>query len=211
MVVRQPRFTHASIAILPTSIQTLSRQPRLTQSSPTWVSIPTTSIQTLSHNSTPVESTDSPQTSGKGLEGKSEPRRPQTTGIIIGAVVGFIVFLALIIAAICIRRRSTRKGRPFITPYPDSLPINKKGRHKHHDVHGTRDSEEEGVDRNRNEVVGLRNDTVVEPQGTSGQQLTGRWIRYHEDSGWRPRPPPSESGTGNSDVIDMPPQYNTAI
>ncbi|KAK7030442.1 hypothetical protein VNI00_014019 [Paramarasmius palmivorus] len=193
----------------------------LTQSSPPSTSIASPSIHIPSHTSTAVAATDSPetihtltavgftdspQTSRKGLEGKSEPKMPQKTGIIIGAVVGPIVFLALIIAAICIRRRSTRKGRPFITPYPDSLPISKHGKHKHHDVHGTRDSEED----NRN-VAGLPNDTVAEPERTSGQQLTGRRIRYHEDSGWRPRPPPSESGTGNSDVIDIPPRYNTAI
>ena len=34
-------------------------------------------------------------------------------------------------------------------------------------------------------------------------------VRYHNDSGWRPAPPLSE--TGESSVLDVPPQYDAAI
>ncbi|KAK7027927.1 hypothetical protein VNI00_015143 [Paramarasmius palmivorus] len=54
-----------------------------------------------------------------------------------------------------------------------------------------------------------RHDEEVPPDTLPPRQPR---FRRHEDSGWRPRyPPPPPSESGSSNIIDVPPDYETAI
>ncbi|KAK7023541.1 hypothetical protein VNI00_015628 [Paramarasmius palmivorus] len=143
--------------------------------------------------------------------------------MIIGATVGSITCLLLVVISFVIyRRRHQSKRRTsqnvihqpddVMSPYPLEIPVREKTRARDKEqrlgLPENLDSEEEpralgltSVEEHRRAIP-----LVPEPQPTPIRQ--GRF-RQHQDSGWRPPPPPSESGM--SGLIDVPPQYENAV
>ncbi|KAK7041884.1 hypothetical protein VNI00_008856 [Paramarasmius palmivorus] len=123
------------------------------------------------------------------------PRSKPTRSLIIGVITGPICFtaLVLIIGIYLFRKRRKSKNRTV------SRPFNAQCVPKHpRKLESTEPAENTDDD----------NPTVTVAEAIRSPPR----IRRHNDSGWRPGPPPSEVDSGSgSNVLDLPPEYEYAL
>ncbi|KAK7019172.1 hypothetical protein VNI00_018166 [Paramarasmius palmivorus] len=158
-------------------------------------------------------------TESTGLQAQSN----HDVGRIAGSVVGAVLLVFTTISIIFYRRRKTRNSRtskelPVISPYPNIVtPAFAVGRKQHKQAHQqdivvdaqftteSRDGNTQLHSADRNNVQ----EVVESPTAPREEAL----IKYHDDSGWRPRRVsslPPIFGTGNPTVIEIPPRYDAA-
>ncbi|KAK7024652.1 hypothetical protein VNI00_016156 [Paramarasmius palmivorus] len=115
--------------------------------------------------------------------------------VIIGATVGSVLFLVLVLSlGYSYLRRTARDITPKpINPYPTEYA-------KSSEHHRSKFRDDEGSESS--------NDATPTQNNVQAPEMHGR-IHRHEDSGWRPRPPASESM--GSSLIHMPPEYENAL
>jgi hypothetical protein len=159
-------------------------------------------------------------TESTGLHAQSN----HDVGRIVGPVVGVIVLLVFTtISIILYRRRKTRnfgssKELPAISPYPSLVTPAYAGRRKQHKQAHQRDIvvDAEIVTENRDGNTQLHafdrenGQEVVESSAIPRGEAV---IKYHDDSGWRPRQTssiPPTFGREGPTVVEMPPQYDAA-
>ncbi|ESK89988.1 hypothetical protein Moror_1191 [Moniliophthora roreri MCA 2997] len=168
-------------------------------------------------------------TSEKNIS-KSQTKR----SVIIGASIGSLLVVAIAsgLFAVC-RRRSRRlvsgseDNAVSIDPYPIAKIDKVRRRHRRRkDVQSSLETlepipdeelEEAHVDSPHGlppifEEKSIRHNHLV-ACGSSPSPPPARQprVRRHEDSGWRPRAPPPPSDSGSSNLIDMPPEYESAL
>ncbi|KAK7026459.1 hypothetical protein VNI00_015618 [Paramarasmius palmivorus] len=170
---------------------------------------PTTTPTPTPHlSSNPSSSSNaSPSDRAVGDGGSIHSDKPAIIGGVIGGGVGLIilVFSTIIFQR---RRRKTLTEQAFVDPYPAPGMISK--------VLGNRKMQRsnEGLqthtepEANHAAAPTYIEDITDDRKGEPVQQRARR-VRYHDDSGWRPLPAPSEAG--DSSVLDMPPHYDAAM
>ncbi|KAK7026453.1 hypothetical protein VNI00_015612 [Paramarasmius palmivorus] len=113
----------------------------------------------------------------------------------IGATVGSIYFIILVVMWVCFRRR--RAAKRMMSPHPFTV-------HKDTLIAPTpKPSIVFADDTTQNPIAPINNteSTPIPPR-----------LRKHKDSGWRPAPPRSEAdSSGGSNVLDVPPEYEDAL
>ncbi|KAK7026458.1 hypothetical protein VNI00_015617 [Paramarasmius palmivorus] len=169
-------------------------------------SAPSASSNSLS--TTPTLPKSSPQPSAIMMNPTTTDNHSGRSAIIGGAVGGGVALIILVWSTIIFqRRRRIRTEQAIINPYPVPGMISKVvGNRK-------RQRSDEGPPSRihtdpeasaPNYIEEFNEDRKVEPV-----QQSARRVRYHDDSGWRPLPAPSEAG--DSSVLDIPPHYDAAM
>ncbi|KAK7030339.1 hypothetical protein VNI00_014196 [Paramarasmius palmivorus] len=139
----------------------------------------------------PTNPSSSPSQSNTVTPTKSSINIP----VIIGATVGSVLFLVL---GLSLGYRYLRRKARGITPKPiDPYP-----------TEYTKSSEHQRSKFRNDEGSECSNDAAPAQNHAQAPEMQAR-IHRHEDSGWRPPPPASESMGSN--LIHMPPEYENAL
>ncbi|KAK7021754.1 hypothetical protein VNI00_017302 [Paramarasmius palmivorus] len=151
-----------------------------------------TSVQTSNTMSTtsssPISRSVQPHFTGCATHPKPPSAKANSnTPLIIGTTVGSIAFIILgVISLLLYRRRKTRRSEGI------------------HQIREEDDIQVDSAEEHESERM---------PTGPVTTQNREPRFRHHQDSGWRPRdvspPPPSESG--HSNLIHVPPEYESAV
>ncbi|KAK7020244.1 hypothetical protein VNI00_017772 [Paramarasmius palmivorus] len=146
---------------------------------------------------------------------QDQPHGRHMAALIAGPVVGVVV-LIIVSCVIILRRRARRKKlrsmqittiSPFSDPAPASDTAGRTQRQPVSQNHYEHAEKPHGGDASSPDVVlDGRQQEVPEALQESRRELR---VRYHDDSGFRPLPPPSDAGDSN--VLDLPPRYDAAI
>ncbi|KAK7020124.1 hypothetical protein VNI00_017885 [Paramarasmius palmivorus] len=145
----------------------------------------------------------------------SDQPHGRMVGFIAGPIAGVVVLITIVSCVITLRRRARRKKlrsieTAYISPFPDTAPASDTAGRKqqpvvqNHDQHA--EKPHEGDASSPDVVLDGRQQEVSE---ALQEERRERRVRYHDDSGFRPLPPPSDAG--DSSVLDVPPRYDAAI
>ncbi|KAK7030338.1 hypothetical protein VNI00_014195 [Paramarasmius palmivorus] len=124
------------------------------------------------------------------------PNKPSLNiPVIIGATIGSVLFLVMVLSlGYRYLQRKARQIKPKpIDPYPTEYT-------KSRELRRSKFRDDEGSESN--------NDAAPAQNHVQAPEMQAR-IHRHEDSGWRPPPPVSESMSSN--LIHMPPEYENAL
>ncbi|KAK7027884.1 hypothetical protein VNI00_015099 [Paramarasmius palmivorus] len=137
----------------------------------------------------------------------SDQPHGRMVGFIAGPIAGVVVLITIVSCVITLRRRARRKKlrsieTAFISPFPDTAGQQQPA--QNHDEHA--EKPHEGDASSPDVVLDGRQQEVSE---ALQEERRERRVRYHDDSGFRPLPPPSDAG--DSSVLDVPPRYDAAI
>ncbi|KAK7021747.1 hypothetical protein VNI00_017295 [Paramarasmius palmivorus] len=148
-----------------------------------------------SSNMTSIEQPGPSSTSASSPLHTNTSSKPSTKlPTIIGATVGPVLFVIMLISLIYLywwrKAPQLTQNTPPINPYPaEYLKSSDIVPHKFRENEGTDSSNEAAPDH------------LETPHGHAR-------VHRHEDSGWRPQPPPSTTG---GSLIHMPPEYENAL
>ncbi|KAK7020126.1 hypothetical protein VNI00_017887 [Paramarasmius palmivorus] len=145
---------------------------------------------------------------------QQQPHR-RNAGLIAGPVAGVGVLIAIVSCVIIFWRQARRKKlrsvqTASISPFSDATPASDiAGRKQQQMVVQNHDEHTEKSDQGNSSSFDVVLDGRQREVPEALQERRERRVRYHNDSGWRPAAPLSE--TGESSVLDVPPQYDAAI
>ncbi|KAK7037358.1 hypothetical protein VNI00_011108 [Paramarasmius palmivorus] len=151
-------------------------------------------------------STSIPSPTSTPTSSDSEPGNEHTAAI-VGGVLGGILFVIIVVALISrYRRRWSLCYDATGSTIPYNQPASEKRRKRVHET--TQSAEDVGVETS---VQVPNHEIHEEPRQRPGRDPR---IVLHEDSGWRPPPVfqvDEETRSTSTVIIDVPPQYDTAL
>ncbi|KAK7041886.1 hypothetical protein VNI00_008858 [Paramarasmius palmivorus] len=153
----------------------------------------TSSPNPTSNSNIPIPEPTS--TSNNPISNPQESTSKPNHSLIIGAIVGPVFFIAsiVVVGVYSLRKRRESMDRTVLRPF-DAPCVAKT----HRKIQ-------------LNELPQNTNDDSTAVAVTEAIRSPPR-TRRHNDSGWRPGPPPSEVDSGNGrNVLDLPPEYEHAL